>query len=373
MIVIGQLMLLMAFVAAGYSAFACALGWRIDGRRMQYSGLGAAIVSVCALSAMIVILAHALAVKDFSFSYVAQYSSRTLPWHYSLSALWVGQSGSLLLWSWFLGIVTLIYRFFPGKAESSLRDLTFSILMSYLAFLTAVMVFGADPMEPSLSPTGEGAGLSPLLQHPAMLAHPPIVFLGYAIWAVPFALALSALLTGRVSRDWVQQARTWSLSAWVVLGIGILVGAKWAYDELGWGGYWGWDPVENGSLMPWLTGTALIHCGLAWQYRGLFKKATLLLAIVTFALCNFATFLTRSGIFGSVHEFSKSPIGWLFLALMALLVFVAAYGVPLRRKQLCGDSRISSIWTREAFVAISTVALLALTVVVFLGTLTVPL
>ena len=134
------------------------------------------------------------------------------------------------------------------------------------------MVFGADPMQPSLSTPTEGAGMSPSLQHPVMLIHPPVVFLGYAIWAVPFALALSALLTGQINRHWFEQARRWTLCAWTILGLGILLGAKWAYEELGWGGYWSWDPVENGSLIPWLTGTALIHCGLAWHYRGSTEK-----------------------------------------------------------------------------------------------------
>ncbi len=212
------------------------------------------------------------------------------------------------------------------------------------------MVFAADPMEPSLSIPREGLGMSPLLQHPAMLAHPPVIFLGYAIWAVPFALALSALLTGRIDRRWFDQARRWALCAWTILGLGILLGAKWAYDELGWGGYWNWDPVENASLMPWLTGTALIHCGLAWHYRGLLKKAALLLAVVTFALCNFAAFLTRSGIFGSLHEFSQSPIGWLFLLLMGMIAIMAAVLIPLRRKSLAADNQISSIFSRESFV-----------------------
>lgn len=373
MTVFGQLMLLFVFIAAGYSAFACALGWLCERRLLRRSGQISAIASVAALSALLVILIRAFAQNDFRFSYVAQYSSSTLPWHYAISALWVGQAGSLLLWSWMLGVAALLYRFLPRKRIDPSQDITFAILMTYLAFLVVIMVFGADPMEPSLSIPREGMGMSPSLQHPVMLIHPPVVFLGYALWAVPFALALSALVTGRIDRHWFEHARRWTLLAWTILGLGILLGAKWAYEELGWGGYWGWDPVENGSLMPWLTGTAMIHCGLAWHYRGLLKKTTLLLALITFALCNFAAFLTRSGIFGSLHEFSQSPIGWLFLFLMALLAVLAAVLVPPRRKLLIADSPISSLSSREACVVIAAIGWLGLALVVFFGTAAVPL
>ena len=180
-------------------------------------------------------------------------------------------------------------------------------------------------------------------------------------------------MTGRIDHRWFEQARGWALCAWTVLGLGILLGAKWAYNVLGWGGYWSWDPVENASLLPWLAGTALIHCGLAWQYRGLLKKTALLLAMVTFALCNFAAFLTRSGIFGSLHEFSRSPIGWLFLLLMGMLAILAIVLTLLRRKSLAADNQISSFFSREAFVIIATIGWLGLAAVVLLGTAVVPL
>jgi cytochrome c-type biogenesis protein CcmF len=165
-----------------------------------------------------------------------------------------------------------------------------------------------------------------------------VIFLGYALWTVPFALAVAALLGGRVDSQWVGQSRPWALMAWTVLGGGILLGAYWAYEELSWGGYWGWDPVENGSLLPWLTGTALIHALMAWQHRRVLKKTALALAIVTFGLCNFATFLTRSGIFSSLHAFSQSPIGWLFLALMILLAVGGLVLLVRRRGELSAES-----------------------------------
>ena len=292
---------------------------RSEDRGLGRSAVAAAFAAVAALTVVVVVLAHALVTKDFRFEYVTEYSDPLLPWHYSLSALWVGQAGSLLVWGWFVAVLAVIFRFTSRRGPRELRELAFGTQMTYLAFLLAIMVFAADPMAPSLVPGAKGEGLSPLLQHPAMLIHPPIVFLGYAAWGIPFALAAAALISGRLDDAWLQQARPWSLFAWATLGGGILLGAEWAYEQLGWGGYWAWDPVENGSLMPWLTGTALIHGLMTWR-QGALKKTTLFLAIATFGLCNFATFLTRSGIFSSLHAFSQSPIGWMFLIWIAAFV-----------------------------------------------------
>jgi cytochrome c-type biogenesis protein CcmF len=369
---IGQITLLIAFIAACYSVFACGASGRSAFRRLQRGGLAAALIAVVALTALLVIIARALIVKDYRFDYVAQYSSRSLPWSYSLSALWVGQSGSLLLWSWLLGLMALLYRWRSMKQTGPLRDTTFALLMACLAFLVTAMVFGADPAQPSLAVPQEGAGLSPLLQNPAMLVHPPVVFLGYALGAVPCALAIGALLTG-CFQEAARQLRGWTLAAWAVLGAGILLGAQWAYEELGWGGYWGWDPVENASLMPWLTATALIHCGLAWRARGILKKTTLVLAVATFALCNFAAFITRSGVFASLHEFSSSPLGWLFLEWTACPVLALFVLFPVRWKMLSPEHKITRLASREALVILFTAALGCLTAVIFIATAAVPL
>jgi cytochrome c-type biogenesis protein CcmF len=381
---LGEACLLAAFVSSGFAAFACLAGAARPDRRVRLAGLWAAGASVLGLTVVAAVLAWALYQKDFSFAYVAQYSSNQLPWHYSLSALWVGQAGSLLLWAWFVGVLALLFRWWPPRHSrspvspgldseiASWKDATtwaaFGVLMAYLCFLTAVMVFAADPMEASLSAVREGGGLSPLLQHPAMLIHPPVVFLGYALWTVPFALAIVALVSGRLEGDWIRQARPWALSAWTVLGVGILLGADWAYEELGWGGYWGWDPVENGSLIPWLTGTALIHGLMAWQHGQALKKTTIGLAIATFALCNFATFLTRSGVFSSLHAFSASPIGWLFLVLMIGLAGLGVAGLIRRRALLAPDRPIRSVLCREAMVLLAALALLLLAATAVAGT-----
>jgi cytochrome c-type biogenesis protein CcmF len=373
MLVFGQLCLLGAFVASGFSAFASFVGCNDERPAFKKSALYSSVASLLLLTVVLLILALALLTKDFRFAYVAQYCSQLLPWYYGLSALWVGQAGSLLLWAWFLGSLTMIFRFATSERDDLLRQRAFGLLMVNYCFLVATMVFAADPMAQSVAAPAEGAGLSPLLQHPAMLIHPPIVFLGYAAWAIPFAIATAALINGRPDARWLQQARPWALFAWAVLGAGILLGAEWAYEELGWGGYWGWDPVENGSLIPWLLGTAFMHTLMTWRCRGIMKKTTIALAIATFAMCNFATFLTRSGIFSSLHAFSQSPIGWLFLALMVVLALTGGFLIYLRRAELTADSQISSVFSREAMVAISTVSLLILAIVTCLGTLSVAL
>lgn len=370
---LGQLCLLSALVGSGYAAFACIAGSRSDHRLMVRSGVWAAFLAVFTLTAATGLLAWALLTKDLHFQYVTEYSDPLLPWHYSLSAFWVGQAGSLLLWAWFVAVLAVAYRVGARRQQDELCDFAFGVLMACLCLLVTIMVFAADPMQPSLVARNSGAGLAASLQHPAMLAHPPIVFLGYAAWGIPFALALAALATGRLDGAWVRQARPWALFAWAVLGGGILIGAYWAYEELGWGGYWSWDPIENGSLLPWLTGTALIHCLMTWQYRGVFKKTALLLAIATFALCHFATFLTRSGIFSSLHAFSQSPIGWMFLLWMLALVVGGIALVAWRRSALVAQTPISSLSSRESLVLIATVALLLLATVILVGTLTVPL
>jgi cytochrome c-type biogenesis protein CcmF len=338
----------------------------------QRVAIYAALIGFFSLTITLAMLAVALLSRDFGFEYVAQYASRLLPWQYCLSALWVGQAGSLLLWAWMMAAMAMLLPV-STEMDSEVHGTAFGLVMGNICFLVAVMVFAADPMAPSLIAADEGAGLSPLLQHPSMLIHPPIVFLSYSAWAVPCAFALAALWHGQLNATWTRSARPWALSAWTLLGVGLLLGAHWAYQELGWGGYWGWDPVENGSLLPWLTGTALIHSMLAWRHRGCLKKTALALAIVTFGLCNFATFLTRSGIFSSVHAFSESPIGWMFLALMGVLFVSGVTLLARRRAALNGPQLSSSVFARESLVVASIFLLLLLTTIVMVGTLVAPL
>lgn len=366
--IVGELCLLTAFVGSGFAAFVFTIPWQRRHRAMQVGAAAAALTAVLALTGAMAILAWALTTKDYRFAYVAQYSSRLLPWQYSLSALWVGQAGSLLLWAWLLGVLSLGLGW-SSRQAAGLRAPAFGVLMGCLCFLSVILVFAADPMAGGDAVRQQGAGLSPLLQHPAMLIHPPVIFLGYALWTVPFALAVAALVRGTVGAEWIRHARPWALAAWAVLGVGILLGAQWAYEELGWGGYWAWDPVENGSLLPWLTGTALIHGMMAWQHRRILKRSTLVLAFATFGLCNFATFLTRSGLFSSLHAFSQSPIGWLFLGLMLAVGIGGAVLLARHWQALAADRAIGSVLSREAGVVMASLALSLLAATVLVGTL----
>jgi cytochrome c-type biogenesis protein CcmF len=369
---VGEISLLLSLGGTGYAAFLSLM--RVSDARpwSQRADLFAGLVGIASLSITMIILAVALVTRDFRFEYVSQYASRQLHWKYCLSALWVGQAGSLLLWAWMMGAIAIFLRLMPAP-DVNIRNTAVGLVTGNVCFLIAVMVFAADPMAANKLASDVGAGLSPLLQHPSMLIHPPIIFLAYAAWSVPCALAFAALWVGRTDATWLQMARPWALTAWMLLGAGLLIGAHWAYQELGWGGYWGWDPVENGSLLPWLTGTAFVHGMLAWRHRECLKKVTISLAVATFALCNFATFLTRSGIFSSVHAFSESPIGWMFLALMMALATGGTILVTHRRAVLAGSPLHSGIFARETLIGASIFLLLLFTVVVMTGTLVAPL
>ncbi|HLN32551.1 MAG TPA: cytochrome c-type biogenesis CcmF C-terminal domain-containing protein [Gemmataceae bacterium] len=404
---IGELCLLMALVCSGYGAFTGIASRVWVHPWMKRAGFLCGIMAVACLSGAIVILGRALLIRDFDYEYVANYSSTLLSWQYALSALWVGQAGSLLLWAWLLSLVTLLFRILPTR-DKLLRDAAFGILLANVLFLISILIFAADPFKPTLGTPKEGLGLSPLLQHPSMLIHPPVTFLAYALWSVPFALAMGGLIhkrldpvtpnpgstsmlpmaaaTGNMSEPqgepgwggggtatWTEIARPWAIAAWAVLGSGLLLGADWAYEVLGWGGYWGWDPVENGSFLPWLTGTALIHALMAWRHRQCLKKTAVALAILTCALCNFATFLTRSGIFSSVHAFSTSPIGWMFLGFMAVLLLGGLTLIVRRREALRPERVARNLLAREHLVLLSTILILAFALVILAGTLVNPL
>lgn len=372
MITVGQVALLAAFIGSGFAAFACLVGRPDEHPRLARLGRWSGVAGIFGLTLVLGILAFALVTKDFRFDYVEQYSSRLLPWHFSLAALWVGQAGSLLLWAWFSGLVALAFLYSARAGRVASATPVFGILMAGLCFLTGMMIFGADPLEPSAGPHVDGEGLAAVLQHPAMLAHPPIVFLGYAAWSVPFALALAALMRGDLKNADLRALRGWSLFAWGILGAGIVIGAQWAYEVLGWGGYWAWDPVENGSLVPWLVGAAFIHALLVWQCRGALKKTALVLVIATFALCNLAAFITRSGIFSSLHAFSQSPIGWMFLAWMAVMGVAGAWLVAWRRGALAPERVLSTVWSREGLAVFSILAFLLVAAAALAGAVSGP-
>ena len=258
---------------------------------------------------------------EFSIAYVANHSNRDLPFLYKFAALWSGQEGSLLFWSWILSG----YMFFvlmAHREERELRPLAGVILAGVQLFFLILNAFVVSPFRvlAEVAPDGtlrpfvpaDGRGLNPLLQYPEMVLHPPTLYLGYVGFSVPFAFALAALILRSPGERWIHVTRRWTMIAWGFLTLGILMGAHWAYAVLGWGGYWGWDPVENASFMPWLTGTAFLHSVMMQERRGMLKVWNVWLVFITFLLCIFGTFLTRSGVVSSVHAFAQSPICLLY-------------------------------------------------------------
>jgi len=366
---LGQFALRLGLFLSGYAILADLLGrWR-NRDELLVSARNATIGCLLCLTVAAAALWALLVRGDFAVSYVAEHTARALPLVYKLTAFWAGASGSLLLWLW-LQTAFIVFAF--SRCSGGLERFCAGAraAANFVAvFFFLVLIFDKDPFGASVTTPADGAGLNPLLQHPAMVLHPPALFLGYAAFAVPYAWAFSTLKREDSSGAPVlfDRARNWSLFAWVFLTIGIGLGAWWAYEELGWGGYWAWDPVENSSLMPWLTGTALLHC--ARTYRASSRTATwfMLLTIVTFGLCIFGTFLTRYGLVSSVHAFPEPGLGILFLVLLAHIGAIS--GFLFLRRYLQNRSRMEPEGRSVRFVVWNNWLMLLLTFVILIGTL----
>lgn len=314
-----------------------------------------------------IVLIAAFVGRHFEFDYVVRYSSSDLPLFYTITAFWAGQEGSLLLWTLLLSIFAVIFWYAARKKSYS--NLALSVVSATLSFFYLVNAIPASPFKLLPQKAAEGFGLNPLLQNLGMVFHPPTVFFAYALYTFPFAIAISVLLTKSFKdKEWLKDMRLWTLFAWLFMGIGNVLGALWAYVELGWGGFWAWDPVENASLLPWLTGTALLHSITIYEKRKTLKVWTYVLAIITFFLCILGTYITRSGTIASVHAFEKSPIAIYFLIAMILIIFVPLYILARRYKEV-EPTDIQNYATREGTYAISNWLFLAFAVVVLYGTL----
>ena len=348
-----------ALVAGSYAAYH-------GRRRLARSAQNALVASFATTTVAAVVLLSALLRNDFSFTYVARTTSEALPTAYTISAFWGGQEGSLLLW-------LLVLTGFGAAAVSLNRrwakDLivwvvpVFAAVATFFAFLVVAV---ASPFATQVAPS-DGAGMTPSLQNPYMLAHPPLLYLGYVGLTVPFAFAIGALLSGKLDERWLIATRRWTLFAWAALGIGQLLGSHWAYVEVGWGGYYAWDPVENAALMPWLAATAFLHSVMIQEKRGTLKVWNVLLVVLAFSLSLFGTFLTRSGVVNSIHSFTQSSIGPWFLAFIA---FVVAFSVALvlwRLPRLRSHTKLESPISREAAFLYNNLLLLALCLAILWG------
>ena len=335
--------LLIALAAAGWALLAGFAGAFGDRERSTRNAELAIVVAAVAITTSSGALIAALLTRDFGIEYVAQYTSRSLSVFYTLGAFWAGQAGSLLLWAWVLAICSAIVVAQRRTRDRELMPWAITVLAGILLFFLVLVAFYADPFARLAVAPPDGQGLNPLLQNYGQWIHPLTLYIGFVGFSVPFAFGIAALITGQLGDRWLLGVRRWTLWSWILLTAGILLGARWAYVELGWGGYWAWDPVENASLLPWLTATIFLHSATVQEKRGVMKVWNVTLLPATFALSIFGTFLTRSGVVSSVHAFAESTMGPLLLGFTGLVVFVSAGLIVWRLPKLGAAGRFGSV------------------------------
>ncbi len=367
---LGSVLLALAFVTA-IAAAALALTGR-NGNRRRVDLSRHVVYAFCGLvTACVAIVEIAFAGNDFSFNIVAQHSSIETPAFYKLAAMWSSQEGSLLLWAWVLSIVSSAALYATRAKLKEIVPWATAVMMGVAAFFTGLMLFAPDvnPFAASPGPTPtDGIGLNPLLQHPSMMIHPPMLYSGYVSLTVPFAFAVGALITRRLDAEWIRSTRRFALIAWALLGFGLLLGARWSYTELGWGGYWAWDPVENAALMPWLVITAFLHSIMVQEKRGMLKVWNACLVVAAFSLALLGTFLVRSGVLQSIHAFGDNTVGPYILGLIGVVLIGSTALIVSRLDDLRSEKRIDSLVSRESVFLVNNLLLVALTAVVFWGT-----
>ena len=376
---IGNFAVVLVFVLSAYAVLSAVLGARLDNRKLARSAERAVIATFAMITLAIVTLWTLLLTDSFNVAYVAAHSNRDLPFFYKFSSLWSGQEGSLLFWGWLLSIYAIICVLQNRNRHRAMMPYVIAVLMTTQCFFSILTLFVANPFTtlavagPSggmqaFAPT-DGSGLNPLLQYPMMVIHPVMLYLGYVGFIVPFAFAIGAMMTKQLGDTWIKTTRRWTMVAWFFQSCGILLGAAWAYHVLGWGGYWGWDPVENASLMPWLMGTAFLHSVMIQEKKGMLKVWNMVLIILTFFLCIFGTFLTRSGVVSSVHAFAQSSIGTYFVVFMALILAFSLTLLFDRLKYLKSENQLDSVISRESSFLFNNLILLAACFAVFWGTM----
>src|ERR671923_341869 len=365
---VGSACLVVGLLTALYAAGASLYGVRSGRREWVASGRRAIYCLAALMVAAFVILESAFLRSDFSYAVVAQGSSTDTPGFYKVTAVWATQDGSLLLWVTLLSLFSSAVLFLTRRSLREIAPYATAVLGVVATFFLLLMVGWENPFDTLAVPPAEGAGLNPLLRHPAMMIHPPMLYTGYVGFSIPFAFCIGALAARRTGADWIRATRRFALIAWTFLGTGIMLGALWSYTELGWGGYWAWDPVENASLMPWLVGTAFLHSIMVQEKRGTLKVWNVSLICGTFALALLGTFLVRSGILDSIHAFGASTIGVQFLVFIALVIALSAGLILSRAADLRSEARLDSLLSREAFFLLNNLVLVGLCLVIMWGT-----
>ena len=371
---IGALAILLAFCFSIYAVVGSVAG-KLARRPFLVVSAERAVYSIWILITLASgILVYSLITGDFRLAYVASHSNRAMPTLYKFTAWWGGQEGSLLLWAWLLSTYTAIVVFTNRHKFRDMMPYVTAILTITLTFFLILVTFVASPFKmlaagKEIVDVGDGRGLDPLLQYPSMAIHPPMLYLGYVGFAVPFAFAIGSLITRQKGEAWIYTTRRWTLVTWLFQSTGILLGAGWAYAVLGWGGYWGWDPVENASLLPWITGTAFLHSVMMQEKKGMMKIWNVVLISATFFLCIFGTFLTRSGVVQSVHAFSQGSIGRYFVTFLAVGIAATVFLILDRLPYLKSEAHLESVVSRESSFLFNNLILLASCFAILWGTL----
>jgi cytochrome c-type biogenesis protein CcmF len=365
---IGRFALQAGIVVAVYGLAVTVLGIRLRHGGFLESGRRAVVVWALMMALAAAALFTAFLTRDFSVRFVAGASETTQSLFYTVAAFWGGHDGALLLWAMILALYMVVAtRSLRGYPE--LQAPAVATLFVIAAFFSLLLATASNPFTPLVPPPPDGQGLNPLLRNPWMAAHPPTLYLGFVGMSIPFALVVAAMITGRLDDTWIVLSRRWVIIAWMFLTLGLLFGAKWSYVVLGWGGYWAWDPVENAAFMPWLTATAWIHSIQIQERRGMLVTWNVALLLITFGLTIFGTFLVRSGVLSSIHAFAQSPIGYFFLAFLAVLLVGAFALLVWRWDMLKSRSTVEAVVSRETAFLANNLLFLAAAVVVFLGTI----
>src|SRR5574338_1092655 len=386
---IGYIALIIAFAMGVYATLISVYGGLENRTSWIASARNACLVVFALLTISVLSVTFSLYTLDFSQAYVADVSSQAMSPCLRLTAIWGGQQGSVLFWAWIMAgfVAAVVWR--KWDADRELIPYVIFVAMLTTTFFIGVVLFITNPCTKMWIVPGEqnlvmaifqpanarqyipseGSGLNPLLRHFGMIGHPPTTYIGFTGFVIPFAYAMAALITGKSTGDqWIRTTRRWTLVAWIFLSIGLVLGGRWAYDVLGWGGFWGWDPVENAMLMPWLTGTAFLHSVMMTEKRGMLKKWNMALIILTYSLSLFGTFITRTGVISSVHAFSKSALGPAFFGFITLTFVGSLVLLYMRWDTLRSDHTLESFLSREAAFVLQNMLFLAITFAVFWGT-----
>src|ERR1700693_3623492 len=371
---LGTLAILLAFRFAVYAVLGSAAG-KLGRRPFLVLSAERAVYCVWALLTVAAsLLVYSLIAGDFRLSYVAEHSNKSMELPYKFASWWGGQEGSLLLWAWLLSTYTSVLVFQNRRKFREMMPFVTAVLMTTETFFLILISFVEPPFKVLMAgkgivDAGDGQGLNPLLQYWTMVIHPPMLYLGYVGFAVPFAFAMGSLITKQRGEAWIHTTRRWTLVTWMFQTTGVLLGAGWAYAVLGWGGYWAWDPVENASLLPWITATAFLHSVMMQEKKGMMKVWNMVLVSATFFLCIFGTFLTRSGVVQSVHAFAQSSIGTYFVTFLAIGLAATIYLILDRLPYLKSEARLESVVSRESSFMFNNLILLASCFAVLWGTL----